>query len=276
MLNISRKCATRTLKPTLIVCRRNLAHDSDKEDSLILKRIREEVEADKQALNWRKNPPKVDGSETKLKLFANDEQTSDYIIMMQKPMNMKAWFSAWEKRKEQKERYMQHFVPERHNILGSDLASAHFILYRGGAVKFLGMSDWMRADEHREFDLPSKFDPKFKVEGLKCANMLLYYEGLENLRWLQHLKYLSFHNVNTFDDWCLDRVSGSQCPQVEVLDLSGTKCTHHGLSCLYRLRSLKLLIVNEVKKSVEFELSCSMLQEVLPKLKITDATAVHV
>lgn len=275
MLNISRQCTTCILKRTLILGQRELAGGPNKEGSSFLKRIREEFEADKQALSWRKKTPEVDGFESKLKLFGNDNQTSDYIVMMQKPMNLTAWLSAKKKKKEQQERYMQQFVPERHNILGNDLASAHFVLYRGGAVKFLNMPGWIRGNEDPEFNLPSKFDPKFKVEGLKCDNMMLYYEGLENLRWLQYLKFLSFHNVGTFDDWCLDRVSGSQLDQIEVLDISGTKCTHRGLSCLYRLNSLKLLIVDDVKQSIEFELSCSMLQEVLPKLKIDSASAIH-
>ncbi|KAL9905230.1 distal membrane-arm assembly complex protein 2 [Glossina fuscipes] len=276
MLNISRKCTTRVLKRTLILCQRELAGDPNKERSPFLKRIREEFEADKQALSWRKTPPQVDGFESKLKLFGNDDQTSDYIVMMQKPMDISSWLLAKKNKKEKQERYMQQFVPERHNILGSDLASAHFVLYRRGAVKFLNMPGWIRANEDGEFNLPSKFDPQFKVEGLKCDNMTLYYEGLDNIRWLQHLKFLSFHNVGTFDDWCLDRVSGSQFDKIEVLDISGTKCTYRGLSCLYRLNSLKLLIVDDVKESIEFELSCSMLQEVLLNLKINSASAVHV
>ncbi|XP_054732609.1 distal membrane-arm assembly complex protein 2 [Anastrepha obliqua] len=251
-------------------------HDGTK--SSTLERIREELIADKEKLQWRKPVGERPGDwNSKLKVFGNSEQTSDYIIMMQKPINLspsalKKW---WRKRKERIEKHMQQYVSERHEILGPELAAAHFLLYRGGAVKFVHERNWMRANDDGEFDLPKKYHPAFKVEGLRCDNMTLYYEGLENLRNLQELKFLSFHNVRTFDDWCLDRVSASSYPKLEVLDISGTNCKTNGLSCLYRIPTLKLLIVNDPKESLEFELGCSMLQEVIPNLKVVNASSIH-
>ncbi|XP_073840933.1 distal membrane-arm assembly complex protein 2-like [Musca autumnalis] len=231
----------------------------------------------KKKKKWRKTNEELGDVTTKLKYFANNEQTSDFILMMQKPLelNPKKWLAMWEKKKENDERHMQKFLPERHEILGPDLATAHFILHRGGLVKFVNAQSWTKADEDKNFKLPNKYDPTFKLEGIRCDNMRLYYEGLENIRWLQHLKFASFHNVLSFDDWCLDRVSGSQCHNLEVLDISGTQCTSRGLSCLYRLHNLKLLIVNDPKESLEYELTCSMLEETLPKLKIVNAASVH-
>lgn len=102
--------------------------------------------------------------------------------------------------------------------------------------------------------------------------MQLYYEGLENIRRLKALKKLSFRNVKLFDDWCLDRVSGSDFPVLEVLDLSGTAITERGLSALYRLPSLKTLIVDDPKKTISFELHCAMLEEAIPMLKVIAAS----
>ena len=252
--------------------------DEDEPSSATLERIKRELEQDKSAMQWR--TPIGDRPEdwnSKLKLFSNTEQTSDYIIMMQKPIDLspssiKNW---WRKRKERIERHMQQYVPERLQILGPDLAAAHFLLYRGGSVKFSQNTGWLRANEDGEFNLPNKFHPGYQVEGLRCDNMTLYYEGLENLRCLQYLKFLSFHNVKTFDDWCLDRVSGSQFPILEVLDISATAITHNGFSCLYRIPTLKLLIVDNPKLNLAFELSCSMLEEAIPGLKIVGAETVH-
>ncbi|EDW79072.1 uncharacterized protein Dwil_GK12325 [Drosophila willistoni] len=246
--------------------------------SSTVKRIREEMAADKQKLNWRK--PIGDRPEdwnSKLKLFSDSEQTSDFIVMMQQPLdlspsNLRNW---WDKRKERIERHMQQFIPERHKILGPELAAAHFILYRGGAVKFTEGRRWHRATEDGEFSLPNKFSPDYKVEALRCDNMILYFEGLENLRCLDHLKFLSFHNVSTFDDFCLDRVSGSEYPRLEVLDLSGTRVTAEGLSCLYRLPSLKLLILNDPKENLEMELATAMLEVALAPLKIVASNVIH-
>lgn len=106
--------------------------------------------------------------------------------------------------------------------------------------------------------------------------MELYYEGLENLRRLKSLKFLSFHNVANFDDWCLDRVSGSEFDSLEILDLTGTSVTELGLGALYRIPSLKLLILDDPKKDKGMELTCIMLEEIIPKLKIVDATSIHV
>lgn len=246
--------------------------------SSTLDRIRKELIADKEKLQWRKPVGEKPGDwNSKLKVFENSEQTSDYITMMQKPIDLspsaiKEW---WRKRNERIEKHMQMYVQERHEILGPELAAAHFILYRGGAVKFLHERDWMRANDEGEFNLPNKYHPAYHVEGLRCDNMTLYYEGIENLLNLQEMKFLSFHNVRTFDDWCLDRVSGSGYIKLEVLDISNTSCTVNGLSCLYRIQTLKLLIVNDPKESLEFELACSMLQEVIPNLKIVEAASIH-
>lgn len=277
MLNLYTKCVRNNSLRIIHFPIKALSEDANGRESQLQKQLREELARDKKALKWRKSNHEAGDIDTKLKLFANQEQTSDYIIMMQKPitLNPKDWLAMWDKKKEREERHMQQFVPERHEILGPDLATAHFILHRGGAVKFLNSQNWMRADENGEFNLPNTHNPQFKVEALRCDNMKLYYEGLENIRWLQHLKFISFRNIKTFDDWCLDRISGSQCNKLEILDISNTSCTSRGLSCLYRLNNLKLLIVDDPKSSLEYELTCSMLEESLPNLQIVAANSVH-
>lgn len=53
-------------------------------------------------------------------------------------------------------------IPERHLILGPDLAAAHFIVSRGGAVKFLHDDLWHKMDDKSNYILPAG-----KVEGSK-------------------------------------------------------------------------------------------------------------
>ncbi|EDV97266.1 distal membrane-arm assembly complex protein 2 [Drosophila grimshawi] len=268
VVDIAQRCANSTLSSA----------KADNEVSATVKRIRQELAQDKQELSWR--TPIGDRPEdwnSKLKLFSNSEQTSDFIVMMQRPIdlsptNMKQW---WTKRQERIERHMQQFIPERHKILGPELAAAHFVLYRGGAAKFLNDQRWHRASTDGEFNLPNKFQPGYKLEALRCDNMTLYYEGLENLRCLEHLKFLSFHNVGTFDDWCLDRVAGGDYPHLEVLDVSGTAITEKGLACLHRLPRLKLLIIDDPKQTLEMELATSMLELAMASLKVMAADSIH-
>lgn len=108
------------------------------------------------------------------------------------------------------------------------------------------------------------------LEAIDCEGMELYYEGLENLRRLKKLRFLSFKNLKTFDDWCMDRVSGSQFESLEMLNLTGTKVTFRGLQALHRIPSLKRLMVDDPYRDTEWKLTLAMLQDIIPELKIID------
>lgn len=134
---------------------------------------------------------------------------------------------------------------------------------------------WVKKNEFDEYELPSKYDSRYIIEAMKCDDMELYYEGLENIRRLKQLKFLSFRNVKQFDDWCLDRVSGSQFESIEILDISGTKITENGLSALYRMPTLKMLIVDDPKKNKTFEFTCILLEDIIPNIKVCGQNMVH-
>ncbi|XP_055856641.1 distal membrane-arm assembly complex protein 2 [Episyrphus balteatus] len=278
-----RKSVQQLLRPTRLpqhisVATMKFQEFDPNEGNRLSDKIKREIEESKKTLAWRTPIGDRPGDwNSKLKSFADMEQTADYITMMQKPINLrpsavKAW---WERRKERTERFLQQYVSERHEQLGNELAAAHFIIFRGGSVKFLHEKEWKKSDEEGEYNLPTKFHPAWKVEAIKCDYMTLYYEGLENIRCLPHLKFLSFKNVKTFDDWCLDRVSGSEFVRLEVLDLTGTQMTCNGLQCLYRIPTLKLLILDDPKADLKMELSCALLEEAIPKLKIIPSKDIH-
>lgn len=105
--------------------------------------------------------------------------------------------------------------------------------------------------------------------------MELYYEGLENIRRLSQLKYFSIRNCKLFDDWCMDRLCGNQFDQIEILDVSGTSITANALVAVPKLRSLKAIVLDLTDRSIEFQLSCSLLEEVMPQLKILNSSDVH-
>jgi len=158
----------------------------------------------------------------------------------------------------------QAFIPERHEILGADLATAHFLVHRGGRVKFRGDDRWT---EQKEKDsLPNKYDPRYVLEAVDVNGFDLYYEGLSNLCGLTKLKWLSLKDCKNIDDWGLDKIS-SEFPELEHLDISGCeKITERGLESLYRMSNLKKLIATNYNKSIAFELSCFMLEDCIPGL----------
>lgn len=99
----------------------------------------EQFDQDIKNLKWR--TPYAEKKEewySKLKLFApEDDKNSSAITALQQPIDLRpSAIKKWWKRKNvQRERFMQQFIPERHEILGNDLAAAHFLVHRGGAVR---------------------------------------------------------------------------------------------------------------------------------------------
>ena len=64
--------------------------------------------------------------------------------------------------------------------LGPKLAVAHFLVYRGGAVKFYGIDRWYSRAEGNADALPGRMVEKARIEAIDASGMDLMYEGLEN------------------------------------------------------------------------------------------------
>lgn len=211
-----------------------------------------------------------------MRLFANENEDMDVMTALQQPRDVsvkgvKDWFQG---RRDNLEQKMQAFIPERNEVLGKDLAAAHFTVYRGGKVRFVGHQEWSQMNEDDDYDLPRFYDEKYKVEAIDFEGMDLFYEGLENTRLLTSLKHISVRNVTRFDDWCLDRVSGSELTSLDTLNLTGTQVTARGLGALYRIPSLRTLILDErLQVDKEVELTTFMLQDIIPDLKIVFQSA---
>lgn len=141
--------------------------------------------------------------------------------------------------------------------------------------RFTRSPEWVKRNKYNEYDVPRLYDPKYLIDAIKCDGMELVYEGLENVRRLNHLKYLSMRDVKTFDDWCMDRLCGNQFPALEILDVTGTNITANALFAVPKLRSLKALVLDTDDRSIEFQLTCALLQEVMPDLKILSSSDVH-
>lgn len=238
----------------------------------VLDESRKQVESDKDKLKWRQDYLERGEWYSKLRLFANENEDMDAMTTLQQPRDVsikgvKDWFQG---RRDQLERNMQAYIPERNEVLGKDLAAAHFAVYRGAKVRFVGHTEWSQLDENDDYELPRFYDEKYRVEAINFEGMDLFYEGLDNTRMLTSLKHLSFRNVARFDDWCLDRVSGSELTALDTLNLVGTRVTVRGLGALYRVPSLRTLILDEeLKDNKELELTTFLLQDIIPALKVS-------
>lgn len=72
-------------------------------------------------------------------------------------------------------------MPERHECLGPDLATTHFLTMRGGKVKFVNNDKWITYDDLKHERIPSFFVPGFLVKEIDASGTNLCYEGFSNL-----------------------------------------------------------------------------------------------
>lgn len=103
------------------------------------------IQEAKKKLQWRK--PFVEQPtfwSSKFSLFTSDKTdraSMDVIDLLQTRFDF-SWTAMKEKRQRKQlamAKLMQQFIPERHHILGNDLAAAHFICFRRGSVKYVLM-----------------------------------------------------------------------------------------------------------------------------------------
>lgn len=161
----------------------------------------------------------------------------------------------------------QKFRPDRHKILGPELAVSHFLLARGGTVKFENDDKWYHKEKNKIF-LPRHRVKGLFVEAICADNTELMYEGLDNFVGLKSVRYLSLKNCAYIDDYCLDRLH-IMADTLQFLDLSGcTNITERGLATLHKMGKLEALILRDIKTTPAIELVTLMLQDVLPECHV--------
>jgi len=164
-------------------------------------------------------------------------------------------------------KYSQRYIVDRVKALGSDIAAAHFVVYRGGAIRFRGQDEfikWTNKKEEYHNNLPITYDPNYFIEAIDVSNIIIYYQGLENFKNLYKLKWLNLKNNNVLDNWCLDYI-GHQIPNLEYLNISNcSQITGAGIAGLQHLTQLKVLVINS--SNIEFCMACFALEDIIPGL----------
>lgn len=222
---------------------------------------------------WRKPISEQEGYwKSKLALFASKEFSGGLLRL--NPANFKYInFGKVQLRKSiEKLKFDQQFIERRLYILGSDLAAAHFVVFRGGAVKFANQSEWIRDDEKKnnEYDdnLPNSFNPDYILEAIDFSGTNIIYEGLINIENLQELKWLSFAFCPYINNWVIDKISGQHGDTLEYLDISYTNISAHALGALYRFKKLKTLKLYGFSEDSEFIVACNKIKQDFPYLVI--------
>lgn len=120
------------------------------EDKEELTDHQKKIQEAKKRLQWR--TPFIEQQSfwtSKFSLFASEKTdlaSADIIDLLHTSRLDFSWKAIKERRARKKTKIaalMQQFIPERHEILGNDLAAAHFICFRSGSVKYVVFSKYL-------------------------------------------------------------------------------------------------------------------------------------
>lgn len=99
--------------------------------------IEAKIEASKRKLRWRQpitQPTLIAATELR---FLAPERMKSVFEYFQRPLSQMSLTAALDVFNYQHLCINQRFIADRHRILGNDLAAAHFIVARGGQVKYV-------------------------------------------------------------------------------------------------------------------------------------------
>lgn len=268
-LQAARSCSTKKDAPSTQMPK-ELTRETDITSKVELSKL-----VTKKDLEWRTPWHQREGQNySMLRTFYSEDNHINVIKLLQTPINLspsaiKKW---WAKKKEEEAIALQQYLPERNQILGNELAAAHFIVFKGGAVKFFNDNKWIK--QHaitKDYNLPKFYEADKILQGIDCTDMNLYYEGLANLKDLKQVEWFSINGCDNLDDWAMDRISHIFSESLLYLDIRNcSEISHRGLGALCKMKKLKILYVDDITVSSEFEMVCLMLQDLNPSLDIRE------
>lgn len=107
------------------------------------------------------------------------------------------------------------------------------------------------------------------LQAIDCTGMTLKYEGLDNLRGLRNVEWLSLNGCQYMEDFCMDTISNIFSHSLLYLDLRNClNITERGIGALYKMPHLKMLYLDDMLKDTRYELTCLFLEELNPALQV--------
>lgn len=97
--------------------------------------IEKRVQESKTKLKWRKPYSQQETFLTTSLRFFAPERTKQFFQILQRPLDFESMREALQLKQKELHALEQRFIPDRHRILGNDLAAAHFLVARGAQVR---------------------------------------------------------------------------------------------------------------------------------------------
>lgn len=99
--------------------------------------VEKRIEESKARMQWRKPTSHKTTFLTEGLRFLAPERTQLFFEIIQQPLDTKNWKRSLELKRMEWIADQQRFITDRHRILGNDLAAAHFLVARGGQVRYV-------------------------------------------------------------------------------------------------------------------------------------------
>ncbi|XP_077397485.1 distal membrane-arm assembly complex protein 2 [Festucalex cinctus] len=153
-------------------------------------------------------------------------------------------------------------------IYGADIASAYYVLCLKGGFRFVGHSEWFRADQNGSFNWDFLNYKDTPLEEVDMSNTVITYIGLSNLEGQKSLQTLCLRGCSEVDDWFLAKLHVFQ-NSLKELDISHCpNITTGGLVALRNLKGLRRLDVSSLPGISTPGLVIILLEEMLPHCEV--------
>ncbi|XP_040902508.1 distal membrane-arm assembly complex protein 2 [Toxotes jaculatrix] len=177
-----------------------------------------------------------------------------------------SWWSRLSRRRTEKKNAYYSYTQRFH---GPYIAAAYFILSLKGGFRYVGQSDWFRADQRGKFSWGFLNHKDTLLEEVDMSYTVVNFTGLGNLEGQHSLRTLSLQGCPEVDDWFLARLHMFQ-DSLEELDISHCpRITTGGLAALRNLKGLRRLDISSLPRISNPGLVIILLEEMLPQCQIT-------